>query len=136
VKIGPTAIPAFWRENYYRLNGFKASEMIDILRWQTQLLASNAFGFRSFAFEEMRKYSKRYLIKHAFRMAKNLDASKFSEWSTPGIRAQLLNTKTLSLVQDFTVEADGKSVHVLNANSPAFTSSLPFTEWLVEKYIH
>jgi len=136
VKIGPTAIPAFWRENYHGMSGFNAPELLDILRWQTVLFARNAFGFRTFAIEEMRKYSKRYLIRHAFRMAKNLDASKFSEWSRPGIRAQLLNTKTLSLVQDFVVEGGSKSVHVLNANSPAFTSSMPFAEWVVEQWLN
>jgi len=135
LKIGPTAIPAFWRENYHGLSGFSASEMAEILRWQAVLFARNAFGFRTFALEEMRKYSKRYLVRHAMRMAKNLDADKFSEWSMAGIRAQLLNTKTLSLVQDFTVEGDTKSVHVLNANSPAFTSSMPFAQWVVEQWV-
>jgi (S)-2-hydroxyglutarate dehydrogenase len=135
VKIGPTAIPAFWRENYRALSGFNAREMLDIVRWQAVLFARNAFGFRTMAIEEMRKYSKRYLVGHAMRMAKNLDASRFNEWTTPGIRAQLLDTRTLSLVQDFVVEGDGKSVHVLNANSPAFTSSIPFTRWMVEQRI-
>lgn len=135
IKIGPTAIPAFWRENYRGVSGFKVSEMLEILRWQAVLLARNAFGFRRFAFEEMRKYSKRYLIRHAFKMARNLDASRFSEWSTAGIRAQLLNTRTLQLEQDFLVQGDEKSVHVLNAVSPAFTSSLPFGQWVVEKWI-
>jgi len=131
VKIGPTAIPAFWRENYGGLSGFSVSEAAEVLRWQAELFATNAFGFRDLAFEEMRKYSKAYLIKHAFRLAKNLDAEKFNQWSTPGIRAQLLDTRTRSLVQDFVVEGDDKSIHVLNANSPAFTSSQPFTEWVV-----
>ena len=59
----------------------------------------------------------------------------YTSWSTPGIRAQLLNTKTLELVQDFVVEGDENSVHVLNAVSPAFTSSIPFSKWVVENYI-
>jgi len=59
----------------------------------------------------------------------------YKSWSTPGIRAQLLDTKTLELVQDFVVEADEDSVHVLNAVSPAFTSAIPFADWVVEKYI-
>lgn len=135
LRIGPTAIPAFWRENYGGLSGFSLKEMLEILRWQATLFICNSFGFRTFAFEEMRKYSKRYLVKHAFRMVKNLDPEKFSEWSRPGIRAQLLNTKTLALVQDFVVEGDARSIHVLNAVSPAFTSSLAFAEWIVKKYV-
>ncbi len=135
IRIGPSTIPAFWRENYSGLSNFKVHEMLEILRWQITLFARNSFSFRTFALEEMRKYSKRYLVAHAFEMAKNLDASKFNEWSRPGIRAQLLNTKTLSLVQDFVVEGDDKTVHVLNAVSPAFTSSLPFADWVTQQWL-
>lgn len=135
LKIGPTAIPAFWRENYSGLQGFNAREMAHILYWQARLFATDAFGFRRFAFEELRKYDRRYLVRHAFKMVKGLDAEKFSEWSTAGIRAQLLNTKTLALEQDFVVQGDKHSVHVLNAVSPAFTSSLPFTQWVVEEWV-
>lgn len=135
IKIGPTAIPAFWRQHYKGLSGFSAKEMVSILHWQSILFLTNSFGFRDFAIEEMQKYRKSVLIKHAFRMAKNLDASKFNEWSTAGIRAQLLNTKTKLLEQDFVVEGDGKSVHVLNAVSPAFTSSIPVGKWVVSQFI-
>lgn len=135
IRIGPTAIPAFWRQHYGGLSGFDAKEMMEILRWQAILFTRNAFGFRDFAFEEMRKYRKAYLIDHAFRMVKNLDASKFNSWSRPGIRAQLLDTKTLELVQDFVVQGDAKSLHVLNAVSPAFTSSLAFADWIVRERV-
>ncbi|MDP9196240.1 MAG: L-2-hydroxyglutarate oxidase [Pseudomonadota bacterium] len=132
IRIGPTAMPAFWRENYHGFGGFSLTEMATILRWQAELFLRNSFNFRTFALEEMRKYRKKTLIRHAFAMARNLDASKFSQWGRPGIRAQLLNTRTRQLVQDFTIEGDDRSIHILNANSPAFTSSLPFTEWVVE----
>ena len=133
IKIGPTAIPAFWRQHYGGLSGFNARELCETLRWQAELFLRNSFGFREFAIEELKKYRKKTLIDHAFRMAKNLDASKFSEWGRPGIRAQLLNTKTLSLVQDFVVEGDAHSLHVLNAVSPAFTSSLAVADWVVNE---
>lgn len=136
IKIGPTAIPAFWRENYQGLKGFNFPDMLNILRWQATLFAKNSFGFRTFAIEEVRKYNKSYLVEHAFRMVKNLDANKFNEWSRAGIRAQLLNKKTLSLVQDFTVEGDEKSIHVLNAVSPAFTSSFAFADWIVKQRVN
>lgn len=136
IRIGPTAIPAFWRENYHGLAGYNPDEMFSILYWQANLFIRNSFGFRTFALEEMQKYLKSNLIEHAFRMVKNLDASKFNEWGRPGIRAQLLNKKTLQLVQDFVVEGDNHSLHVLNAVSPAFTSSFAFSKWVVEKLDH
>jgi len=42
----------------------------------------------------------------------------FDSWTTPGIRAQLLDINTLELVQDFIVESDENSIHILNAVSP------------------
>lgn len=136
LKLGPTAIPAFWRENYTGLEGFNIDEMAAILGWETKLFATDAFGFRKLAFDEMRKYSRAHLLKLARPMVKNLDESGFTEWARPGIRAQLLNKKTLQLVQDFTVEAgENGSVHILNAVSPGFTSSFAFTRWVVEKYV-
>ena len=59
----------------------------------------------------------------------------YDSWSTPGIRAQLLDKRTLELVQDFVVQGNKDSIHVLNAVSPAFTSSIPFANWVVEEYV-
>jgi L-2-hydroxyglutarate oxidase len=135
IKIGPTAIPAFWRENYKGLSRFKLDEFLQIITWESILFLTNAFGFRDLAFEEIKKYSKNYLIQQAIKMVKKIDSSKFNKWGKPGIRAQLLNTKTKQLVMDFIVEADDETIHVLNAVSPAFTASYPFTKWVVENYI-
>lgn len=135
IKIGPTAIPAFWRENYKGCENFRISELVDIISNEIRLFAKNAFGFRSLAYEEMQKYNKGYFVSLATSMVKNIDKSGFRDWSKPGIRAQLLNTKTFELVQDFVVEGDGQSIHVLNAVSPAFTAALPFGEWVVDNYL-
>lgn len=69
------------------------------------------------------------------KLTQKMNHDGFDSWSTPGIRAQLLNKHTLELVQDFVVESDKNSVHVLNAVSPAFTSSIPFANWVVEEHI-
>lgn len=134
-KIGPTAIPAFWRENYKGFDNFKFDEMIQILFYEAKLFITNAFGFRALAYTEVKKYLKSHLIGLAQILTKNMNHKGYTSWSTPGIRAQLLDTKTLELVQDFVVEGDENSVHILNAVSPAFTSSIPFTNWVVENYI-
>ncbi|WP_456401520.1 L-2-hydroxyglutarate oxidase [Persephonella sp.] len=135
IKIGPTAIPAFWRENYKGISRFKLDEFLQIITWEAILFLTNAFGFRNLAFEEMKKYNKNYLIEQAVNMVENIDKSKFNKWGKPGIRAQLLNMKTKELVQDFVVEGDKNTVHILNAVSPAFTASYPFTKWVVQNYI-
>ena len=136
IKIGPTAIPAFWRENYKGLERFKLNEFLQIITWEAILFITNSFEFRSLALEEMKKYNKIYLIEQAVNMVKNIDKSKFNKWGKPGIRAQLLNIRTKELVQDFVVEGNKTSIHILNAVSPAFTASYPFTKWVVENYIN
>ena len=134
-KIGPTAIPAFWRENYKGFENFNLKELLQILYYEAKLFATNAFGFRKLALEEIKKYSKKHLISLAKKLTLNMNHNGYKEWSTPGIRAQLLNIHTLELVQDFVVEADNKTIHILNAVSPAFTSSIPFARWVVKEYI-
>jgi len=134
-KIGPTAIPAFWRENYKGFANFDLDEMLQILYYEAKLFVTNAFGFRSLAISEVKKYAKGHLIALGKKLTKEMDHSGYEHWSTPGIRAQLLDTRTLELVQDFVVEGDEESVHLLNAVSPAFTSSIPFASWVVERYL-
>ncbi len=136
VKIGPTAIPAFWREHYHALERFSPGELASILGWEAALFFTNAFGFRALAWEETKKYRKSYMINKAAAMVKHLDKQGFNAWSKPGIRAQLLDKRNLKLVQDFVVEKGEHSIHVLNAVSPAFTCSLPFAEWIVDTQLH
>lgn len=136
IKIGPTAIPAFWRENYTMSTRFNLEEMLSVGYFESKLFMRNAFGFRNLAMEEMQKYNKKYFIGLAQKMVKSIDPNGFTEFTKPGIRAQLLNKETLSLVQDFVIEADAFSVHVLNAVSPAFTCAFPFAEYIVEKYVN
>jgi L-2-hydroxyglutarate oxidase LhgO len=132
VKLGPTAIPAFWRENYKGFDNFKPAEMLEVGAYESLLFLTNSFGFRSLAREEIRKYYKPFFVGLGLKLVNKIDAAGFNEWSRPGIRAQLLNTKTRELVQDFVVEGDKASTHILNAVSPAFTGSFPFTKWIIE----
>jgi len=57
----------------------------------------------------------------------------YQSWGKPGIRAQLLDIKKRKLEMDFVLEGDKRSMHVLNAVSPAFTCSLPFSEYVCER---
>ena len=134
VKIGPTAIPALWRENYQGLSRFDWQDFKEILGWESSLFLKNDFGFRDLALSEVKKYSREYMAKQARVLVKSLDFSRFTRWGKPGIRAQLLNTQTRKLVSDFHVEGDQESIHILNAVSPAFTASIPFARWILERF--
>lgn len=135
IKIGPTAIPAFWRENYHGLSKFDLNEFATTVNYQSRLFLTNSFKFRELAFEEMRKYNKAYFVSLATAMVQHIDPKGFTTWTKPGIRAQLLDKTNLSLVQDFVVEADKNSVHILNAVSPAFTCAFVFADFIVENYL-
>ena len=130
IKIGPTAIPAFWRENYSGLGQFNMLEMINIIYYATKLFILNSFNFRSLAISEMQNYNKNTFIQKAKDMVKSIGNDFIP--LPPGIRAQLLNTKTNELVQDFVVEHTNQSTHILNAVSPAFTCSFAFAEYIVD----
>src|SRR5438874_7595387 len=49
-KIGPTAIPAFWREQYGALENFKPGEFFEIVSRELGLLAFSGFDFKRLAF--------------------------------------------------------------------------------------
>lgn len=135
IKIGPTAIPAFWRENYRGLKNFKLLELCSILFYETRLFLGNSFHFRSLVFEEISKYVRTKFIKKSMSLVNQLDKNGFGSFMEPGIRAQLLDRKTLELVDDFVVVGDHHSVHVLNAVSPGFTCAFPFSRYVVNKII-
>ncbi|CAN5641363.1 L-2-hydroxyglutarate oxidase [soil metagenome] len=133
VKIGPTATPAFWREQYAGLSKFRLGEFAGIAARELSLLARNDFGFRDLAVAEMRKYSRPRLAALAARLVPDIRPEHYRTWGPPGIRAQLFDTGARKLEMDFVVEGDERSLHVLNAVSPAFTCSLPFADYLVER---
>lgn len=134
IKIGPTAIPAFWRENYQGFANFNLQEMLEIIFFEVKLFISNAFNFRKLAIEEMRNYNSSVFIQKAKNMVYSI-GNNFQAMPA-GIRAQLLNTKTQELVQDFIVEHTKSSTHILNAVSPAFTCSFAFAEYVVKEIYH
>jgi len=132
-KIGPTAIPAFWRENYSGLEGFDLAETLSILRDEAILFFRNDFGFRGLALEELRKYSRAYLVQLASALLEGVRPEQYTTWGRPGIRAQLYDHQDKKLVMDFLLEGNQEGLHVLNAISPAWTASMPFAEYVVDK---
>ena len=132
-KIGPTAIPAFWRENYRGFSNFNIQEMLEIISLETGLFWRNELRFRRLALSEIRKYSRKVMVDLASHLATGVKASNYLRWGKPGIRAQLYDLKKHQLEMDFQYEGDARSFHVLNAVSPAFTCSQPFVKHLFDE---
>jgi len=133
VKIGPTATPALWREQYDGWRNFKLGECLSIAGRELGMLVRNDFGFRRLALAELRAHGRRALVRRAARLVDGVRAARFRRWGRPGIRAQLFDVRERRLEMDFRYEGDDRSFHVLNAVSPAFTCALPLAEYLVQR---
>jgi len=129
-KIGPTAIPCLWREQYGWFTNFRADEAAQVASASLNLLLRAGFDFRGLAREEIRKYDRRYLIAQAAELVDGMRPDQWTRWGRPGIRAQLLDVEQRTLVMDFRTEGDDASYHVLNAVSPGWTCSFPFAEYV------
>ena len=132
IYLGPTAIPAFGRENYGILSGIDR-EGASIALSDAVLFFRNA-KFREVALTEPRKYTRRAFFRDAARLVKTLSPSDIEPSEKVGIRAQLVDWQTKELVMDFQVIADGDAIHILNPISPAFTSSMDIAETLVRAH--
>ena len=133
IKIGPTAIPAFWREQYQGWSNFNMPELTEIILRQTGLFLSSNFDFKALAFRELKKYSKPVLVSLATKLAKGVDIKHYRQWGLAGIRAQLLNIRKKELEMDFVLEGDKQSMHILNAISPGLTCALPFADYVCDQ---
>lgn len=133
-KIGPTAVPAWWLENYgdtELFDRFDATELAGTL-WRSARLFARDPSFRRHAKAELAKLWRPALVRHAAELLDGVTVHDFDRWGSPGIRAQLYDNQRGELVMDFLFEGDERSMHVLNAVSPAFTCSLAFAEHVVD----
>ena len=96
-----------------------------------RLLGRNRDHFRAIAWAEMLKLTRAGFFREAENLGVGFEKTDLLPGKEPGIRAQLIDVRTSELVSDFVIEPGPRSTHVLNAVSPAFTSSLPFAEHVV-----
>ncbi len=134
IYIGPTAIPALGRENYHGLSGINLSDLPKIGTQLLRLYLKNEKGFQHFAHQEIGCFYKPNFVKAAQALLPRLTVKHIMNTEKVGIRAQLLDLQTMSMVMDFLVEKGEDSTHILNAVSPAFTSSFSFARYVLDHY--
>ena len=135
VYVGPTAIPAWGRENYGLLSGLHLGESMSIAWHLTQMYVANHQHFRKLVHLEMAKYSKQNFLAAARKLVPELRADDLLPSNKVGIRPQLINLKEKRLEMDFVLEQTAHSLHVLNSISPAFTSAFAFAEAIVDQHL-
>jgi L-2-hydroxyglutarate oxidase len=129
VTVGPNAVPALARERYARL-GFSARDAGEALLWPGLFRLARRYA-RTGAAEIWRDVLKRAAVADMRRYVPELDAGDVVRAGC-GIRAQVM-TRTGELVDDFLVEEGRRSVHVLNAPSPAATSCLAIARLIADR---
>jgi len=133
IYVGPTAIPAFGRENYHGFNNINLFETSKILYQIFKQYISNRQGFRKFTHQEAIRFFKPKFTSAAQKLIPNLRMNDLDKSDKVGIRAQLVDLESKELVMDFLIEHDKNSTHILNAVSPAFTSAFSFSKMVIDE---
>ncbi len=132
VYLGPTAVPALGREHYQGIQGLDLAEGASILLHLARQYLANKQGFRRFVHEEAFRFFRSRFADAARALTPGLRSGDLLPSGKVGIRAQLLDREKRELVMDFLVERGERSTHVLNAISPAFTSSMSFAGYILD----
>ncbi|HKP97423.1 MAG TPA: L-2-hydroxyglutarate oxidase [Fibrobacteria bacterium] len=130
VECGPNAVLAFKREGY-RKSDVSAKDLAEVL--------GNP-GFRKLAAKHWRmglgefhrSFSKAAFVKALQRLLPEVRGSMLKPAGS-GVRAQALR-RDGSLVDDFAFAGGPRSLHVLNAPSPAATASLAIGKEIADRY--
>lgn len=129
VTAGPNAVPALAREAYGRL-GFSARDAVDAIGWPGFFRLARRYA-RTGALEIWRDNVKPAAVGEMRRYLPALSMRDVVRAGC-GIRAQAM-TRDGVLVDDFVIEDGPSSLHVLNAPSPAATSSLAIGRLVAER---
>jgi len=129
VECGPSAVLAFAREGY-RLTDVRLSELFEMLGYRGfwQLARRH---WRKGVQELLQSLSKRYYLRQARRLIPEVTPEDFLP-APSGVRAQAVDPEG-RLVDDFLVLESPRMVHVVNAPSPAATSSFRIGALVAER---
>jgi len=120
VECGPNAVFSFKREGYGKTD-FSLKDSWDALTYPglwKMFLKHWKYGLG----EYKRAFSKKLFLQQLHRLIPSLDAGDIRPGKA-GVRAQALGPNG-ELIDDFRIERQKNSIHVLNAPSPAATASL------------
>jgi L-2-hydroxyglutarate oxidase len=128
VEAGPNAVLALAREGYKKTT-FDAADVLDIATHPGFWRMSMTHWLTGFK-EQYRSVSKGTFVKSLQKLMPEIRSEDMWE-PNAGVRAQAVDNKG-RLLQDFSIVRSAKAIHVLNAPSPAATSSLPISRHIVD----
>lgn len=131
-KIGPTAIPVLSREAYSGLSDLSVADASSIVRTLPRFLTSPHHDARTLVSSELPKHLRTRLVREAAELVPSVRPADFRVKGRPGIRAQLFDVRRNRLEMDFVVREGPRSLHVLNAVSPGWTTALAMARDIVQ----
>ena len=128
VEAGPNAVLGFAREGYKKTD-IKVKELAEVLSYP----AFWRLAWRNWKMgvgEVFRSFSKKAFVRGLQKLVPEVEAEDIVP-TEAGVRAQAL-MKNGTLMDDFLIVEGERSVHVLNAPSPAATACIPIGENIAE----
>ena len=135
VKIGPTAIPILGREQYGITKGWALQDTQSTLTGLISMFRHGAHDLPALIRSEWPKVLERTLVSESSQLVPLVTEIRGWHRKPPGIRSQLIHMPSGKLEQDFIIDEDLKSTHILNAVSPGWTSALPLGKYVSERIL-
>jgi L-2-hydroxyglutarate oxidase LhgO len=132
IYLGPTAVPAWGRENYQGFSGISPLELPGIAARLARMFLADRNGFRAQAWQEGRRYFKRWFFPAAQSLLPRLEARHLLPAAKIGLHPRIFDRTKGALLEDFTLEKSPHALHILGATSPAWTSAFPFARHVCE----
>lgn len=129
VDVGPNAVLSFKREGYLKTD-FSFRDTKDVLFFKGFWKLASRYAKEGI--EEMaRSFSKRQFVKNVQQLMPDIEEDDLLPGPS-GVRAQALKEDG-TLVDDFYIVHGRRSIHVLNAPSPAATASIEIGKEIVRQ---
>ena len=132
VLIGPTATLTLGRENYKGIKGIEVLRSLRNLTTIAKLYYSNSGGLRGYIHKQSLQNIPILMINEAKKIIPEITLNDIELSKKVGIRSQLYDSLTNKFEDDFICKNGYKSTHLMNAISPAFTSSFALADLILE----
>ena len=129
IEAGPNAVLAFAKEGY-DWSTFNVKEFASIISYQGMWKLGKKY-LKTGLSEMYRSLNKKVFLTEISKFIPDINANDLTP-RVSGVRAQAVDIKG-NLVDDFVFESKDNSLHVLNAPSPAATSSFAIGEYIASK---